>query len=76
MDVTVSTQKGTIAVEALKKHRFGKQAAIFLYSSQGAEQLAALAKECGADGYVEKSKDPAQLNERVLQALGQISRPV
>lgn len=75
MDVTVGTQKGTIAVETLKKHRIGKQAAILLYSAQSPEQLAILARNCGADGFVEKSKDPVQLNERLLQALAQISPP-
>lgn len=61
MDVEVGQQKGHIAVRALKKRAFAEGIAIALHSSLPTDELARLADECGADGFVAKSGNPEDL---------------
>ena len=70
MDVSVGGCKGTSAVSALRKCRFGQELKVILHSSEPGHILSKMAAECGADGYVEKDGCCANLVKTVKQKLG------
>ena len=74
MDVSLGPSKGTCAVSAVKKWNFSTGIKIFLHSAESAETLAALAKDCGADGYIRKDGSAQQLARRVSTALSDSKR--
>ena len=65
--------KGTQAARALRQHTAGKRAQIILYSDMDITQLAELARECGADGFIPKNSDPGLLVSGVARFLEKVS---
>lgn len=71
MDVHVGSQKGPVAIAALKRRAIGRGIRMALYSSMPSDALRKLADEVGADAVVPKCEDPQELLQtvsRILQA--------
>lgn len=67
MDVSMPLVTGTEVSQALRSSRSAHDAVVVLHSDRPAEQLTALAAECGADGFVRKTGDAREL-------LGEVAR--
>lgn len=52
---------GAAIVSIMRSHSLLKDTTILMYSSRPLEELQAVAEECGADGYVQKSSSPELL---------------
>ena len=69
MDVCVGGCNGASAVSALRKQSFGKDLKVLLHSSEPAEYLAQLSRECRADGYIVKTGECTALVKAIHKAL-------
>ncbi|HOX45628.1 MAG TPA: response regulator [Myxococcota bacterium] len=70
MDVDMPALKGDALCALIKKNPRMAGTRVVLYSSIEPVELARLAKECGADGFIHKTGDPAVLRDRLERLLG------
>jgi adenylate cyclase len=69
IDVTMPVLSGPKLVELARSKRL-HQCPIVLYSDRDEEDLSRLARSCGADGYIKKSTNPAELMAAVGRSIG------
>ncbi|UJR80100.1 response regulator [Sandaracinus amylolyticus] len=69
IDVSMPLVTGTEISQSLRGSRSSHESVIVLHSDRPAEQLDALVKECGADGYVRKTGNPRELLAEVSRWL-------
>ena len=67
IDVEMPLLSGTRAVQFFREREASSTLPILLMSAKGEEELAALARTSGADGYVRKPLHPDRLLEQVRQ---------
>jgi len=65
IDVSMPSLSGDELVKLLKGHTRLHSAALVLYSGKPAAELAQLAEESGADGYLPKTSDPGSFLRQV-----------
>jgi two-component system, OmpR family, response regulator len=70
MDVDMPAIKGDALCTLIKKNPRMAGTRVVLYSSIEELELARLAKECKADGFIHKTGDPAVLREKLERLLG------
>jgi DNA-binding response OmpR family regulator len=68
IDVTMPVLSGPKLVELARTKRV-LECPIVLYSDRDEDDLTELAAQCGADGYIKKSSDPADLLSAVARAM-------
>ena len=61
---------GDVLVRISKRRNIAPQCPLVLYSTRDAAELAELAKECGADGYIHKSGHMFELADQLERYLG------
>ena len=76
LDIFMPGLRGDQVVPILKNHRFSKDLPILLFSDNNPEELARTVLASGADGFVAKSDDPAELAERLRRALDPCLPPI
>ncbi len=69
MDVNLGAMDGARATEILKRHETGRSTRILLHSARPRTELAQLATASGADGFIQKTDDPAVLDAEIRRAL-------
>ena len=65
LDVNMPAVQGDKLVEIIRNHPATAGTVLLLYSVKPAEELEALVKECGADGFIQKGPDPNLLASRI-----------
>jgi len=73
VDVSMPVVKGQLLVSLARRHQL-HPCVIALHSSLPEETLRALAAECGADGFVQKTADPDVLAHHVERLLARAPR--
>jgi len=74
LDVMMPALPGDRIVK-LMKDKMPSQPQIILFSNKGEDELKAIAKECGADGYVTKISGPSAVVKKVRECIVKKSRP-
>lgn len=69
LDVNMGGCSGTAIVAALRNRSFAHHTRIVLYSSEHAVDLAQIVEECGAHGFITKTKNPEVLKRQVKRFL-------
>lgn len=69
LDVNMPALNGDTVCRMLKQHSETSSIAVALYSSMPEDQLATLAAECGADGFVCKTEDVTALVKQIENIL-------
>lgn len=69
MDVSMPLVTGTEISESLRSSSATHGGIIVLHSDRPAEELAVLAEQCGADGFIRKTGDPRELRAEVAKWL-------
>ena len=69
LDVGMAGLTGDALCKMMKENEKFKENIIVLYSSLPEDELRGLSEECGADGYIHKTDDVADLAERINRAL-------
>lgn len=72
LDVNMPAIQGDKLVEIIRGHPACADTILLLYSTKSAEELGALARRCGADGFVQKSPDSSLLVQQMNWWMGQI----
>ncbi len=72
LDVNMPAIRGDKLVEIIRSHPSSADTILLLYSQKPAEELGALARRCGADGFVQKSADSGLLVEQMNWWMGRI----
>ena len=72
IDVTMPLIEGDKIVVALKGNKFTKNIPMLLYSGKPPEELEALAKTTGADGYITKSTSHADIISKIRQTISAV----
>lgn len=67
MDVSMPLVAGTEISDSLRSSRMAHGSVIVLHSDQPAAQLAELAQQCGADGFIRKTGDSRELLAQVAK---------
>ena len=65
LDIHMQDISGEMFCEMLKKKLETSQIPVLMYSSN--RNIEAVAKRCGADGYIEKSCSPKEVKDRLMQ---------
>lgn len=65
IDLGMPAISGEALLRTLARRRLRSNAAILIFSGRGAHELARLAEELGADGYITKSEDTEQIVRKV-----------
>ena len=65
VDVNMPTIDGDQLVEVVRRNESANDALLLLYSAKPPAELGALARRCGADGFISKSTDPESLPRQV-----------
>ena len=71
LDYDMPVVKGDSICEILKRHGAGERMRIVLFSAEPPLELARIAHECGADGFIPKNTPPAELVSAVRRFVGE-----
>ncbi len=65
MDVNMPAIQGNKLAELARDHPAGGDMILLLYSGKSADELETLARDCGADGFVQKNAEVGSLGQQI-----------
>ena len=72
LDVTMPAVTGDKLVEIIRSHPACAGTIVLLYSVKPAAELEALARRCGADGFIQKGPDASLLARQIDRWMGRL----